>query len=128
MSHPAPSPPAVATDELPPSLALAFAPIQKRGFGIAIGLAGALIVGLITVVGTFLPPEAQGLISLLAEYFYGYTVSWLGALIGAFWGFVAGFACGWFFAFSRNFVVATLFFITRTRAELRATRDFLDHI
>ncbi|MBA2243901.1 MAG: hypothetical protein H0W11_03025, partial [Gemmatimonadetes bacterium] len=64
----------------------------------------------------------------LAEYFYGYTVSWPGALVGGFWGFVVGFVAGWFVAFCRNLVIAATLFITRTRAELAATRDFLDHI
>jgi hypothetical protein len=64
----------------------------------------------------------------LAEYLYGYTVSSPGALVGGFWGFVAGFVAGWFFAFCHNLVIAATLFITRTRAELAATRDFLDHI
>jgi hypothetical protein len=35
---------------------------------------------------------------------------------------------GWFVAFCRNLAIATSIFITRTRAELSQTRDFLDHI
>jgi hypothetical protein len=35
---------------------------------------------------------------------------------------------GWFTAFVRNFVMAAMVWMARTRAELSATRDFLDHI
>jgi len=65
---------------------------------------------------------------LLAEYFYGFTVSWRGAMVALAWGFFVGFVAGWFVAFCRNLTMATLLFVTRTRAELTATRTFLDHI
>ena len=67
-------------------------------------------------------------IELLANYFFGYTVSWLGACIGAWWGFVTGFVAGWFFAFVRNFSTATWLLVVRVKAELFEVRDFLDHI
>ncbi len=112
---------------LPQEVVLAFAPLHKRAFGIATGTAAALLVFAATAISQFHPPEEQ-FIDLLAQYFYGYTVSWEGALVGAWWGFVAGFVAGWFTAFCRNLAVAVMLFITRTRAELAATRDFLDHI
>jgi hypothetical protein len=55
-------------------------------------------------------------------------VSWTGLFVGMGWGFVVGFVGGWFFAFCRNLALAISIFITRTRAELAQTRDFLDHI
>ncbi|HEX6559882.1 MAG TPA: hypothetical protein VF021_10480 [Longimicrobiales bacterium] len=116
----------------PPSvedqLALAFAPLHKRAFGTAIGLAAAIVIVVLTLVHVLLRPEPAPNLWLLRYYFYGYTVSWTGALVGAFWGFVAGFVAGWFLAFCRNFVVAVSVFLTRARAELQQTRDFLDHI
>jgi hypothetical protein len=72
------------------------------------------------------PPEPN--LELLANYFYGYSVSWKGLAIGTGWGFVVGFVGGWFVAFCRNMVIAVSVFVTRTRAELAQTRDFLDHI
>jgi hypothetical protein len=72
--------------------------------------------------------ESASLLRLLDQYFYGYTVSLTGVFIGAFWGFVAGFTGGWFVAFCRNLAIAISVFVTRTRAELSETRDFLDHI
>ena len=123
-----PSVPAADRDELPDALVLAFAPLHKRAFGIAIGTAAAVLVFGLTAVHLIAQPAAALRIELLGHYFYGYRVSWGGALIGAFWAFVAGFVGGWFVAFCRNLVIAISVFLTRTRAELHATRDFLDHV
>lgn len=113
---------------LPDAIALAFAPMHKRAFGIAVGTASGLFVFLITVFHLLVEPEPGLNLWLLRQYFYGYQVTWRGAFIGAFWGFFSGFIAGWFVAFSRNLVIAVSLFLSRTRAELRATRDFLDHI
>jgi len=109
-------------------LRLAFAPLHKRAFGTATGVACALLVASLTLFHLLLDPDSPGALRLLGEYFYGYTVSPQGVLIGASWAFFVGFVGGWFAAFCRNLVVATNVFITRTRAELSETRDFLDHI
>ncbi len=109
-------------------LGLAFAPIHKRAFGVAIGTASALLILAVTLFHLLLDlPDAPRL-PLLGQYFYGYSVSWLGLAIGSAWGFVVGFVGGWFVAFCRNLVIAVSVFVTRTRAELTQTRDFLDHI
>ena len=42
--------------------------------------------------------------------------------------FFVGFVGGWFLAFCRNFVLAATVFWVRTKANLAASRDFLDHI
>jgi hypothetical protein len=65
---------------------------------------------------------------MIPEGVAGYSLTWKGAFIGLGWGFLVGFVMGWFVAFLRNLVIAASVFITRTREELRATRDFLDHI
>ena len=118
----APPPPTVEQQ-----LTLAFAPLHKRAFGTAIGIVCGALVLIITMVHVIGQPNGPDL-GLLRYYFYGYEVSWAGAFVGAFWAFVAGFVAGWFVAFCRNFVIAISVFLTRARAELQATRDFLDHI
>ena len=110
-----------------PDLELAFLPLHKRAFGMAAGAASGLLVFCLTVVH-LLRAEDPFPLSLLAHYFYGYDVSVQGAFIGMFWAGIAGFACGWFFAFCRNFALAVSTFVVRTRAELSEVRDFLDHI
>jgi len=109
-------------------LLLAFAPVDKRAFGVAVGIALALAIFMATLASMMLNPEGHFHLGLLGQYFAGYSVSWIGALIGAGWGLFVGFVAGWFAAFARNFAVALWMFVVRARAELRATRDFLDHI
>ena len=120
--------PAVPEAPLPRELLLAFSPVHKSAFGIAIATVCALLVFGATALTIQQPPATLIGLELLAVYFRGYSVSWAGALIGAGWAAVAGFVFGWFLAFSRNLVVAISLFVIRTRAQLAETRDFLDHI
>lgn len=113
---------------VPRELALAFAPLHKRAFGMAVGVASGGAFFLLTAVYLVRSPATGFDLKLLAEYFAGYTVSWPGAFVALAWGFVVGFVAGWFTAFSRNLIIAVSLFVTRTRAQLNATRDFLDHI
>jgi hypothetical protein len=113
---------------LPSELLLAFAPLDKAAFGAALGVAVALLVFLVTVGTIYVPRTDRPYLGLLSVYFRGYSVSWTGALIGAFWGAFMGFVFGWFLAFCRNLMVAISLFVIRSRAELTQTRDFLDHI
>lgn len=112
---------------LPKEEALAFAPIHKRHFGTAIGLAAALLVGGVTIFH-LLVHGPDGPLNLLNQYFVGYTVSWKGAVIGALWAFFVGWIGGWFVAFCRNFVLAATVFWVRAKTNLQASREFLDHI
>lgn len=110
------------------ALVLAFAPLHKRVFGIAIGTACALFVAVITMLTVIRDPQDTIGISLLSVYFRGYTVTWSGVVIGGAWAGVVGFVIGWFLAFWRNFILATWLLYIRVRANLMQTREFLDHI
>jgi hypothetical protein len=110
------------------ALELAFAPIHKRAFGVAVGTAAALCAFVLTAFHVVARPEEALNVGLLHEYFYGYSVTWPGALIGAAWAFFTGYVAGWFLAFCRNLMLGIMLFIGRTRSELEETRDFLDHI
>ena len=114
--------------ELPRAAMLLFAPIDKRAFGAAIGVAGGLLIAVITALDLVLQPQPSLDLELLAQYFAGYTVSWAGVAVGAAWGFGVGFCAGWFTAFVRNLVLALSLFFMRSKAELSGSRDFLDHI
>lgn len=120
--------PAAPKDQLPAKAALAFAPLHKRAFGTAVGLVCGALVFLVTAVATLFPNGRADFLSLLAEYFTGYSVSWRGAAIGFGWACVAGFTAGWFLAFCRNVVLAISLAYLRARMELDATRDLMDHI
>jgi hypothetical protein len=120
--------PAKAVEALPGRLALAFLPLHKRAFGIAVGCAAGIALALATVVVLARDAEDVARLHLLSQYLFGYRVSWVGVFIGFAWAFFVGFVAGWFIAFCRNLVVAASVFLLRTRAELTQTRDFLDHI
>ena len=110
------------------ALVLAFAPLHKRIFGIAIGTAVAALIAAVTLITVIVDPQDSIGLQILHFYFRGYTVSWQGIVIGAAWGFAVGFIGGWFVAFCRNFFLATWLLYIRVRANLMQTRDFLDHI
>ena len=75
---------------------LAFLPLHKRALGTAVGLVGGALLFLATAFSmVVLGGDAAGL-GLLGEYFYGYDVSWSGAFIGFFWGFLTCFVFAWF--------------------------------
>jgi hypothetical protein len=113
---------------LSPELELAFEPLHKRAFGMAVGIAAGLGGFLLTAVVLLRNPGDEFNLWLLREYFYGYTVTWGGAFVALAWGFVVGFVAGWFAAFCRNFIIAASLWLSRTRGELEASREFLDHI
>ena len=118
-----------ADGSLPPELELAFSPLHKRAFGLAVGAAlGLLIAGFTLIYVLRAQPGDLPEMALLRSYFLGYTPTLPGAIIGGLWGVFVGFVAGWFFAFCRNFAVALSVFIIRAKAELNQSRDFLDHI
>ena len=103
-------------------------PAHKRAVGLALGIVCGAGVFLITAFHVVLHPTDAIEIGLLAQYFYGYEVSWRGAFVGLFWGCVTGFVAGWFLAFVRNFVIGVRVTLLRDQAELARLKDFLDHI
>jgi hypothetical protein len=124
---PAGSAPAEPT--LPPAVRLAFAPLHKRAFGLAIGVASGVAIAVATLIYLVRGEGNQGPgLWLLQNYLAGYSVSLRGVLVGGAWGLFMGFVAGWFFAFCRNFAIAVSVFVFRVRAELNQSRDFLDHI
>ncbi len=66
--------------------------LKVWSFGFAIGLVWGLVVFLATVIS--LLKGGGGTLSLLAVYYLGYKVTWLGSLVGLVWGFVNGLVAG----------------------------------
>lgn len=119
-------PPAADSHAVEALVAYAFAPVHKAALGIAFGLTAAILTALVTLAHLVLP-HGEGLpLALLSQFFYGYDISPVGALIGAFWAFIAGFVAGWFLAFLKNLFTALWVFAIRAKAEL--SQPFLDHI
>jgi fructose-specific phosphotransferase system IIC component len=120
------SPSKATESDLAESLLLAVSPVHKAALGMATGLVAGLIVAALTLFVVVLRPEPTPRLDLLANYFYGYTVTPSGAAVGFAWAFAVGFVAGWFVAFVRNFTTAVWLFFVRTRAQF--SRNFLDHI
>ena len=121
----------VPTEEAPviSAMLFAFAPLHKRAFGIATGVAGATLMAALTIAAILIPAVRRDIpLYLIGQYFEGYSVTWPGVLIGAAWGLGVAFVGGWFAAFCRNLALAISAFVIRTRAEIDSTREFLDHI
>ena len=114
------------SDEVQEAIAAALAPVHKRAFATAVGLTAGLLVAGVTVLAVVTQLETDHSLGLLAQIFYGYRVTWIGAAVGFWWAFVAGFVGGWFLAFVRNLCTVIWIFFIRTRAEL--SEDFLDNI
>ncbi len=67
--------------------------LRRRAFGLALGI----LLALMFLVGNYwlFFIDSQGdFFSKFSSFFFGYSFTWLGALIGSFWSFVYGFFIG----------------------------------
>ncbi len=128
MSLPEPRIPRATPRDVAAGIALAFAPLDKRALGVAFGIAAACMIVALTVLSLMTDPGRRFPLDLLAQFFFGYTVSWPGVVIGAAWGFATGFCWGWFLAFCRNLALSLWLLTVRVRADMAASRDVLDHL
>ncbi len=106
----------------------AFAPLDKRALGIALGVAAAAVMIAITTLSLLVDPERAFPLDLMGQFFFGYRVSPAGVAVGALWGFVTGFCWGWFLAFARNLMLSLWLLSVRVRADMATSRDVLDHL
>jgi hypothetical protein len=111
------------TDEL---LIRTFAKLDPIALGISIGVVSGLGLFLATNIlllkgGVFVGKN----LSLLAQYFPFYSVTWTGSLVGAFYGCFVGFLIGWSLAFVRNMTIASYLHAIRLWTNL-SSDHFLD--
>lgn len=110
------------TELIEGTLVRVFSKLNRTTFGTSVGI----VVGLIPAALTWfmlLSGASSPNLSLLSEYFPGYTVSPQGSLIGLAYGFGYGFLAGWLYAFLRNSgMILTLAFAHR-RLERSLMRD-----
>jgi len=106
----------------------AFAPLHRSALGIASGvvLGGLICAATLALVIHGRYPNVK--LYLLDQFFWGYSVSWTGALVGFVWGWVVGFVLGYGFALVRNAAVWMWLTVIRSRAEMEQYSDFLDHL
>jgi len=103
-----------------------FPRVHARALGIAIGVTtgGALL--LLTLFHVIFRPGPP--LVLLRQYFYGYDVTWRGAVVGAAWGFAAGFVGGWLLGLVHSLTLDIWLLVVRQRTNLSMKRNFLDQL
>lgn len=111
------------------TLAQVFSRLDPIAFGLSVGSVSGVLLFLATLFlvlkgGDVVGPHAQ----LLGQYFFGYTVTLQGSLLGLAYGVVVGFAVGWGFAFIRNTVMFLYMAVIQRRAELDILRRIFDYI
>ena len=105
----------------------AFARLDRTALGFAVGTLCGLSVFLATIFLVLKGGEIVGPnLALLGQFFYGYTVTLPGAFIGLVYGFVTGFALGWFIALLRNTLVIAYLVALKTKANLTSSLDSID--
>ncbi len=123
--------PPAARSTVPPEQLIesAFARLDPVALGAAFGVAASTLLSLATVVLVLKGGPMVGRnLSLLANYLYGFTVTWKGALIGGVEAGIGGFALGYVTAQLRNWGLAAYAGVVRRRAAAEARRDLLDKV
>ena len=105
----------------------AFAKLDRTALGVAVGAVLGLGIFTATIFLIIKGGEVVGPnLSLLGQFFLGYTVTLTGAFIGLVYGFVAGFILGWLIGFLRNALVSAYLMVLKTRANLTSSLDSID--
>ncbi len=112
------------------TLAHVFEKLDTLSFGLALGLAGAILLALATLIPVLRgsPPQEYVLLALLNQYLPNYQVSLPGVVLALFYGFLIGFAAGWGYAFLRNTLLFLNVVLIQRRAELTVLRRFDEYI
>lgn len=81
--------------------------LDTLSFALAGAIYGAALVALATIAALVGIPGFKPFADLLTQFygFYGYSVSTLGIVVGAFWGFVEGFVHFGIFAWLYNLLL-----------------------
>jgi protoporphyrinogen oxidase len=116
----------ITTDEL---IEAAFARLDPLSLGISAGVvfgAGTFLATAILLLrgGQIVGPN----MSLLGQYFLGYSVTWSGAFVGLLEAGVCGFVLGLIAACLRNWGLAAYAVMIKRRLEAESQRDLLDKI
>ena len=111
------------------SLGQVFPKLDPTALGISLGIVVSASLALLTlffVIQSDLSLATD--ISLINQFFPGYSVTFSGTILGAAYGFLVGFIIGWLFAFVRNAATAVYITSTYRSAQTSALRQFFDYI
>jgi hypothetical protein len=121
--------PQIDTEAVSEVFAQAFPKLDRLALGLSMGTVAGMLLFLATMIlvlkgGAVVGPNLQ----LLDQYFPGYSVTMSGSLLGLGYGFFAGFAGGWGFAFLRNITVFLYMALIRRRAERQLLKKLLEYV
>ncbi len=106
-----------------------FARLDPLALGLSVGTVFGILIFLATSILLLKGGEVVGpRLRLLAQYFYGFEVSWRGALIGFFDAGFLGFLLGSSIAFLRNWGLSAYALLVHRRAKTERRRHALDKI
>ena len=74
--------------------------LNKKALGLAAGILCGVSVFLVTLATVWVGGGEH--LELLAKFYFGFTVSYVGAILGLVYGFIDGFICGWLLAWLYN--------------------------
>ncbi|MFH1481526.1 MAG: NAD(P)/FAD-dependent oxidoreductase [Pseudomonadota bacterium] len=107
----------------------AFARIDKLAFAIAVGSVTGLLFFLVTLWPILKGAESmRPYLSLLAQYFIGYTATVKGAFMALGYSFAWGFLLGWLFAYLRNLFLGLYLYRIKKASEWMSLKDFFDYL
>ena len=100
---------------------------------LALGLSMGMVLGGGLMLATFFVLLQGGDVSgetltLLNQFYPGYTVTAVGGLVGLAYAFITGFLLGWGYAFLRNAITALYVVSLYRSAQQSVMRQFFEHI
>lgn len=100
---------------------------------LSLGMSLGVVAGLGLLLATLFVLAPRGgdmgqTLVLLNEFFPGYTVTAVGALVGLGYGFFTGFSLGWGYAFLRNAATALYLVSLHRSAQQSVMRQFFEYI
>lgn len=116
--------PAKTADDL---IIRAVSKLDKIALGVSVGVCLGLIIFAATILLLVKESRAIPYAELLGQYFIGYRVTVKGSFCGLAYGFVFGFALGWFIAFLRNLLITIYLYIVRLKADLASINKLIDY-
>lgn len=107
----------------------AFSRLSPLALGLAIGavLGSAILAATLYLVakgGEQVGPH----LSLIGQYFSGYTVTVKGSLVGLLYGFLSGFIMGCVIAALRNALLRIYLWTVKFKASLDSANEYMDHM
>jgi protoporphyrinogen oxidase len=107
----------------------AFPKLDPLALGMSLGIVAGVGLLLATLLMSMTGGDLSGkTLTLLGQFYPGYTVTAVGGLVGLVYGFLTGFVLGWGYAFLRNAMTAVYLVSLHRSAQQSVMRQFFEHI